>query len=598
MSLQTGKNELETVTSRRRKSRYMTRSLFTYAAMACRNLSNKRSLPMMNQEIRERYNQWLESPVFDETTKYELSDLSEDEIIDRFYTELKFGTSGVRGKLGAGTNRMNIYLIRRLSWSLGQALLAEDIADRGVVIAYDSRRNSIDFALETALVLGALGIKSYLFDDLRPTPELSFAVRHLEATAGVMITASHNPKEYNGYKVYWDDGAQIPPHQADVITRFLNECSWDVPVLTDGEALENGVLEYIGGYIDEAYLQHITDELLNTELIHTHGDQLNIVYTPLHGAGRSSVQQILSNLGFTRVTTVPEQAEPDTEFSTVPSPNPEDSGAWTLALKLAASVQGADLLLATDPDSDRLGVQCRMNNGSYYHFTGNQIGILLTNYILETLSSRGDMPDDGVIISNYVSTAMTRKLAEAYGMELRIVPVGFKFIGEQIKSMEESGKGIFLFGFEESIGYLKGTYARDKDAVLAAALTAEAALYYKANHGKTLYDVLTDLYEKYGYFIDRQESLKLEGMEGQQRIASILEALSTDSRPEIGGLKVATRSFDSGLFALEFENCGFVKARASGTEPKIRFYFCICGETMEQATTALERVKKELFEII
>lgn len=568
---------------------------------------------MMNQEIRERYNQWLESPVFDETTKYELAGLSEAEIIDRFYTELSFGTSGVRGKLGAGTNRMNIYLIRRLSWSLGQALLTEDAADRGVVIAHDSRRFSEEFALETALVLGALGIKSYLFTGLRPTPELSFAVRHLEASAGVMITASHNPKEYNGYKVYWDDGGQIPPQQAAVITRFLDDCPWDVPALTDGEALENGVLEYIDEYIDEAYLHCINGEMLNPELSREHGSELGIIYTPLHGAGCTSVQHILSNLGYPHVTTIPEQAEPDPEFSTVVSPNPEDSGAWELSLAAAKAIDsgrssrrsvdsathlGADLLLATDPDADRLGVQCLKPDGNYYHFTGNQIGILLTNYILETLSSRDELPIDGVLISNYVSTAMTRKLADAYGIELRIVPVGFKYIGEQIKNMEESGKGTFLFGFEESIGYLKGTYCRDKDAVLAAALTAEAALYYKVTCGKTLYEVLIDLYEKYGYFTDRQESLVLEGIEGQHRIAEILEVMYHDTRPVIGGLKVASRTFEKGLFTLQFENCGFIKARPSGTEPKIRFYFCICGDSMEQAQAALQNAKNELFELI
>ncbi len=551
---------------------------------------------MMNQEIRERYNQWLESPVFDETTKYELTGLSEEEIIDRFYTDLKFGTSGVRGKLGAGTNRMNIYLIRRLSWSLGQALLAEDIADRGVVIAHDSRRFSEEFALETALVLGALGIKSYLFTGLRPTPELSFAVRHLETSAGVMITASHNPKEYNGYKVYWEDGGQIPPQQASVITEFLNECPWDVPVLTDGEALENGVLEYLDIYIDDAYQQCIAGEMLNPELSQEHGSKLDIIYTPLHGAGCTSVQNVLVNLGYAKVTTIAEQADPDPDFSTVVSPNPEDAGSWKLALNTAAR-QHSDLLLATDPDSDRLGVQCRKPDGRYYHFTGNQLGILLTNYILETLLSRGELPEDGVVINNIVSTAMTRKLTDAYGIEHRLVNVGFKFIGEQIKKMEESGAGTFLFGFEESIGYLKGTYTRDKDAVLAAALTAEAALYYKVTCEKTLYEVLIDLYEKYGYFIDRQESLKLEGIEGQQRIADILKALQEDQRPEIGGLTVASRTFEDGLFTLMFENCGFIKARPSGTEPKIRFYFCICGESMEQATATLEKARKDIFEI-
>ena len=552
---------------------------------------------MITKEIKTLYNEWLESPVFSDETKDELRGLSEDEIIDRFYTELTFGTSGVRGKLGAGTNRMNIYLIRRLSWSLGQALIAEDIADRGVVIACDSRRFSEEFALETALVLGALGIKSYLFTSLRPTPELSFAVRHLETSAGVMITASHNPKEYNGYKVYWEDGGQIPPQQAAVITKFLNECPWDVPILSDGEALENGVLEYLDSYIDDAYQQCIIDEMLNSGLSRERGSELDIIYTPLHGAGCTSVQNVLANLGYSNVTTIAEQADPDPEFSTVTSPNPEDSDAWTLALKKTAK-QHSDLLLATDPDSDRLGVQCRKPDGTYYHFTGNQIGILLTNYILEVLSSRDELPEDGMVLNSLVSTAMTGKVAESYGIEHRLVNVGFKFIAEQIKEMEESGKGTFLFGFEESIGYLKGTYCRDKDAVLAAALTAEAALYYKVNHCKTLYEVLIDLYDKHGYFKDQQQALVLEGIEGKQRMSVILETPQGDDRSEIGGMKVASRIYDDGLFSVTFENCGFIKARPSGTEPKIRFYFCICGDSMDDATSKLENAKKELFTII
>ena len=544
--------------------------------------------------IKSNYEYWLESPVFDEATKDELKNLSEAEITDRFYTKLSFGTSGVRGVLGAGTNRMNIYLVRRLSHSLGKAILEHDpaAADRGVVIAYDSRRFSAEFALETALVLGALDIKTYLFDDLRPTPELSFAVRHLGAIAGVNITASHNPKEYNGYKVYWEDGAQLPPDHADKITEILAETDWDVPVLSDGEALEKGVLNYIGQEVDEAYLRCVADEMLHPEMIAEHGSRLEIVYTPLHGAGAEPVQQILGNLGFSHVAAVSSQAMPDGEFPTVSSPNPEESDAWKLALELADETK-ADLLLATDPDADRLGVQCRTADG-YYHFTGNQIGLLLTNYILET----GNPPEDGVVIHSVVSTAMTRKITEDYGVELRIVPVGFKFIGEQIKQMELSGRGTFLFGFEESIGYLKGTYARDKDAVLAAALVAEAALYYKVNHGKTLYDVLTELYEKYGYFEDLQEPLKFEGIEGQQRIREIIETLTADTRTELAGMKIDQRVSEPGLLSIFFENCGFIKARPSGTEPKLRVYFCICGNSREDAAAKLQQAKKELFEII
>lgn len=545
--------------------------------------------------IMKRYQEWLTSSVFDETIKNELTGLSQAEIQDRFYCDLEFGTSGMRGVLGAGTNRMNVYLVRRLSWSLGQAILegSPEAADRGVAIAYDSRRFSEEFALETALVLGALGIKAYLFESLRPTPELSFAVRHLQAAAGVMITASHNPKEYNGYKVYGSDGGQIPPQMAEVITSFLQNCDWDVNRLTREEALEQGLLEYIGADIDAEYLKCVQAEMLQPSLTRRHGGQLQIVYTPLHGAGRAATEKILADMGFSHVTIVEAQAQPDTEFSTVASPNPEDSGAWDLSLELASSLE-AELLLATDPDSDRMGVQCRKKDGSFHHFTGNQAGILLANYIMET----SQLPHDAVLVQNVVSTAFTAKLAAHFGVEQRIVPVGFKFVGEQIKEMEAGGPGTFLFGFEESIGYLKGTYTRDKDAVLAAALMAEAALYYKVVHGKTLHDVLLDLFDRFGYYLDEQVSLTLQGMEGKQRMAAIMEGLPQICCNSLAGQKVVSCRMQGKLFAMEFENGGFIKARPSGTEPKIRFYFCIGAETEAAAAADLKQMKKELFDIV
>lgn len=547
----------------------------------------------MNQLTWDKYQEWLTSPVFNDTTKKELASLPESEIQDRFYCDLDFGTSGVRGVLGAGTNRMNIYFIRRLSWSLGQAVLDAKIADRGVVIAYDSRRFSTEFAKETALVLGALGIKSYLFDSLRPTPELSFAVRHLNAAAGVMITASHNPKEYNGYKVYGPDGAQIAPQLAQVVTSFLQKCTWDIPRISEAEALQKNLLHYIGAEVDKEYLACIQAEMLQPSFTRTHGDKLNIAYTPLHGAGRIYVQQTLADMGFSHVHTVDAQAAPDTEFSTVKSPNPEDAEAWDLSLSLASACE-ADLLLATDPDADRLGVQCRKANGEYHHFTGNQIGILLTNYILENSL----LPDDGILVQNFVSTAFTSKLAEHFGVEQRIVPVGFKFIGEQIKEMEESGQGTFLFGFEESIGYLKGTYTRDKDAVLAAALVAEAALYYKVTHGKTLHDVLMELFARFGYYLDQQVSLTLKGLSGKTRINSIMDALPDLCRNSLAGQPIARCEMQGKLFSLEFKNGGFIKARPSGTEPKIRFYFCIAGDSEKQAADALDKMQQELFDMV
>lgn len=557
---------------------------------------------MLDKEIRDKCRYWLESPIFDNEIKQELEGLSEDEIYDRFYCDLEFGTSGVRGVLGAGTNRMNRYLVRRLSRSLGQVLLSDggdcaDCSDCSVVVACDPRKFSYEFAVETACVLAAQGIKVYLFESLRPTPELSFTVRHLGCAAGVMITASHNPKEYNGYKVYGKDGAQLAPFYADKITEVLEDCPWEVEAMPYDEAVASGMVKLIGSEVDEVYCKCVLGEMLQPQLAAEHGGELKIVFTPLHGAGAAPVQQVLEEAGFTDVIKVREQEMPDAEFSTVDSPNPEDTGAWEPALSCARQC-GAELLLATDPDADRLGVQCLTADGSYYHFTGNQIGVLLTNYILEVLAAAGDLPDDGVIVQNVVSTAMTQKLAAAYGVEQRIVGVGFKFIGEQIKLMEESGKGTFLFGFEESIGYLKGTYTRDKDAVLAAALVAEAALHYKVRYGKDLHMVLQDLFDKYGCFVDEQVGLKFEGAAGKQKILSILDLLENDTAEFVGGQRVARRGRDGKMVCIEMENGGFIKARPSGTEPKLRMYFCIGSEGAGCAYSELEQAKKEILELI
>lgn len=573
---------------------------------------------MLNKEIETRYQQWLSGPYFNETTKAELAALTDEkEIEDRFYCDLEFGTAGMRGMLGAGTNRMNLYLIRKLTYSFGQVIRdhGKEAMERGVAIACDSRRFSETFALETALVLAACGIKAYLFDALRPTPELSFAVRDKGAIAGVMITASHNPKEYNGYKVYWEDGAQIPPAQVEKIMEKLEVCGWDVPVITKEEALEQGLLEVIGRRTDDRYIARVKEQLLHADLCQAQGGDLNIVYTPLHGAGRVFVERVLSESGFSNVFTVPEQAEPDTEFSTVKVPNPEDETAWDLSLKYAES-RGADLLLATDPDSDRLGVQCRTSDGTYRHLTGNQVGAVLAYYIVSSQKEEGSLPEDGKLFQSVVSTALTEKMARDFGVPLVTLPVGFKFIGEQIKKMEETGEGTFLFGFEESLGYLKGTYARDKDAVLGAALVAEAALYYKKTQGLTLADVLNQLFETYGYFLDEQVACTLMGKDGKERIVKIMKRLEEDDRPAIGGQNIASRQYyakqqqrkDGELVPLDFpavniigitfENGGFIKARPSGTEPKIRFYFCISGSSEKDAAERLEQTKKEFFQLI
>lgn len=573
---------------------------------------------MLNKEIEDRYQQWLSSPCFDENTKAELAALTDEkEIEDRFYCDLEFGTGGMRGMLGAGTNRMNVYLIRKLTYSFGQVICdhGPEAKKRGVAIAYDSRRFSEAFALETALVLTACGIRAYLFDSLRSTPELSFAVRDKHAIAGVMITASHNPKEYNGYKVYWEDGAQLPPAEADKIMEKMAECGWDIPIITREEALESGLLEMLGQPTDNRYLACVKEQLLHPDMDQTHGGELKIVYTPLHGAGRVFVERVLSESGFSQVFTVPEQADPDTEFSTVKVPNPEDDGAWELAQKYADQQQ-ADLLLATDPDSDRLGVQCRNADGTYCHLTGNQIGAILAYYIIGSQKEEGKLPQDGVMLQSVVSTALTEPLARDMGVPLIKVPVGFKFIGEQIKKMEETGKGTFLFGFEESLGYLKGTYARDKDAVLGAALVAEAALYYKTTQGKTLADVLEELFEKYGYFLDEQVACTLMGKDGKERIGQIMDRLAADSRESLGGQTIASREnykkqeqkkdgsvlpldFPSvNILGLTFENGGFIKARPSGTEPKIRFYFCIAGTSRQDAEEKLKQTKEGFFSLI
>lgn len=573
---------------------------------------------MLNKEIETRYQQWLSSPCFDEETKSELAALTDEkEIEDRFYCDLEFGTGGMRGMLGAGTNRMNVYLIRKLTYSFGQVICdhGPEAKKRGVAIAYDSRRFSEEFALETALVLAACGIRAYLFDSLRSTPELSFTVRDKHAIAGVMITASHNPKEYNGYKVYWEDGAQLPPAEADKIMEKMAECGWDIPVMDREEALESGLLEMLGRPTDDRYISRVKEQLLHPDMDQSLGGELKIIYTPLHGAGRVFVERVLSESGFSQLFTVPEQAEPDTEFSTVKVPNPEDEGAWDLALKYADSRQ-ADLLLATDPDSDRLGVQCRGADGSWCHLTGNQVGAILAYYIIGSQKEEKKLPPDGVMLQSVVSTALTEPLVRDMGIPLIKVPVGFKFIGEQIKKMEETGKGTFLFGFEESLGYLKGTYARDKDAVLGAALVAEAALYYKTEQGKTLADVLEDLFKTYGYFLDEQVACTLMGKDGKERIGQIMDRLAADSRESLGGQIVVSRENykkqeqkkDGGVFPLDFpsvnilgltfENGGFIKARPSGTEPKIRFYFCIAGTSRQDAEEKLKQTKEEFFSLI
>lgn len=565
----------------------------------------------------DKFRLWTENPYFDKDMREELLRIKDQsEIEDRFYTDLEFGTGGMRGVLGAGTNRMNKYVIRKLSQGLAETITdhGDEACKRGVVIAYDSRRYSAEFALETALTLAANNVKVFLFESLRPTPELSFAVRFLKTTAGVNITASHNPKDYNGYKVYWEDGGQIPPSNAvQMIEKIAGLESWEIRTIAESQARESGLLVNVGQDVDRAYYQEIKKHLLFPELCKTQGKKLKVVFTPLHGTGGRLVKTILEESCFS-VFIVPEQEKPDTEFTTVKSPNPEDPAAFEIALKYAQDQQ-ADIILATDPDADRLGLYAKGRRGEYKRFTGNQIGVLLEYYLLSQKKRLGTLADNAVIVKTVASTDLGDALAERFGVKVVNVLVGFKYIGEQIKDMEENGWGTYIFGFEESHGYLAGTYARDKDAVQAAALLSEAALYYHEEEGKTLTEVLDEIFQLCGYYQDEQVAVALKGKEGKEQIVKIMERLRSEKRLEFGGVKVRsiedfqtdTRRLLSentaeriglpkeNVIRFSFEGGGFIMARPSGTEPKIRFYFCIRGNALESVAITMEKVKEAFF---
>lgn len=581
---------------------------------------------MLEKEIAARYREWLTAEWLRDEDRAELAALTDEaEISDRFYCEAEFGTGGVRGVLGIGSNRMNIYLVRRLTQALADEVLEQGGAERGVAISYDSRRYSPEFAEEAAGVLAANGVRAYLFDELHPTPMLSYAVRKLSAMAGIMITASHNPKQYNGYKVYWEDGGQLPPEQADKIIAKMDKIgNREIAVMPSEQAKAAGLISIIGQDLDDTYCAEVLGQLQNRELCRQSGEKLGIVYSALSGTGRKPVTAILRHLGFGRLYEVAEQAEPDSEFSTVAVPNPEDDGAWALSRRLAEDLaargEAVDLLLATDPDADRLGVCCRDKSGEFVRLSGNQVGVLLADYLLKQRAADGSLPDGATVVKSVVSTAMADRVVAARGASLVNVPVGFKFIGEQIKLLEERHEeSRFIFGFEESLGYLCGTYARDKDAVLAAALVAEAALYYKVRCGKSLYDVLEELYAEFGYYADEQVAVTLIGRDGRERIGEIMRRLRLDERTRLGGLAVESRedyangvrqvSTESGFAAEELdfprtEMCGVtldggrIAARPSGTEPKIRFYFCIVGENEGAARANFERVREDFFALI
>lgn len=545
----------------------------------------------MNYE--NEYKRWLESDKLAVSEKNYLKELSREEAEDSFYRDLKFGTGGLRGVMGLGTNRMNIYTVRRATQGLASEILdcGADFAEKGVVIAHDSRNNSREFALEAANVLCANGIKIYLFDDLRPTPELSFAVRYLNCARGIVITASHNPKEYNGYKVYGEDGGQIPPQTADKIIKYID----DTDIFDGVKLCDEPKINIIGEEIDRAYIKAVKAQSLGTKI----PDEFKVVYTPLHGSGNIPVRRILTETGVKNVFVVPEQEKPDGNFPTVKSPNPENSEAFDIAVGYAKK-QNADLVFGTDPDSDRIGVVVKVNNDEYKVLNGNQTGCLLLEYILRKEKENGTLPKNGAVVKTIVTSELVRRIADDYGIITLDVLTGFKFIGEKIKAFENSGEHSFVFGLEESFGYLKGTYARDKDAVVAAMLICEAAADYK-QRGMTLYDGLMELYEKYGFCAQKLKTLTLSGIDGSEKIQKMMHKFRNESMPFDVVKKL---DYKDGLSGLPKTNVlkfilpnGWFAVRPSGTEPKIKFYFEIFGDTLENAYDDLNDLAKDIFGI-
>ena len=556
----------------------------------------------------EKYNEWLNDDCFDDETKKELESIrgNEEEIKDRFYKELEFGTAGLRGVIGAGTNRMNKYTVGRATQGLANFINKMKIENPSVVISYDSRHMSKEFSEITALVLNANGIKVNLFDNLRPVPELSFSVRYLNATAGIMITASHNPPEYNGYKVYWSDGAQIiPPIDKGIIDEVLSIKDFSlIKTINKNEAIEAGLLNYVGEEIDDAFINALKSSCLNPEIIKKEAKNVKIVYTPLHGAGNLPVQRILKELGFENVYVVPEQEKPDGDFPTVSYPNPEDPKAFELALKLAKEVD-ADVVLATDPDADRLGVFSKMNNGEYVSYTGNMSALLICEYELSQQKEKGILPNNGAIITTVVSSELTKAIAENYGAKVFETLTGFKWIGEKIRKFEEENSYKYLFGFEESYGCLIAPHARDKDGISAVMALCEATAFYK-NKGWSLWEQMIKIYEKYGYYREGQVSIVLKGADGAEEIKNKMAKMRSNPPTELAALNVLeVRDYQehvikkadgevyetdlptSNVLYYELSNNSWCCVRPSGTEPKIKFYMGVKGSTMQDAENQL-----------
>ena len=568
-------------------------------------------------EYLEKYEEWCNGEIFDNETKEELLGIkkNESEIKDRFYKDLEFGTAGLRGIIGAGTNRMNKYTVTKATQGLANYILKQEGQDKGVAIAFDSRRMSPEFSEQAALCLNANGIKTYIFESLRPTPELSFTVRKLGCIAGIVITASHNPPEYNGYKVYWEDGAQIvSPKDKEIITEVNNVTDYkEIKTIAKEEAIEKGLYNVIGEDIDNAYINELKKLVLNKDIISKVQKDLKIVYTPLHGTGNLPVKRILKELGFENVYVVPEQELPDGDFPTVNYPNPEDAKAFELALKLAKNID-ADIVLATDPDADRLGVYAKdSKTGEYKSFTGNMSGLLIAEYELSQKKEKGILPDNGALIKTIVSSNMADAIAKEYDICLIEVLTGFKYIGEQIKLFEQNHNFEYLFGFEESYGCLIGTHARDKDGVVAVMALCEAAAYYKSK-GITLWDQMINIYEKYGYYKEGLVSITMKGIEGAEKIKSMLEDFRKNPLKEISNYKIeAMRDYNTGkifnyidgkeyntnlpksnVLYYDLENSAWCCVRPSGTEPKIKFYVGVKGNTEEEAENKLQVLKEEI----
>lgn len=567
------------------------------------------------------YKEWLDNPYFDEATKEELRNIAgdENEIKERFYMDLEFGTAGLRGIIGAGINRMNIYTVRRATQGLANYIIKQGGAGKGVAIAYDSRRMSPEFAEEAALTLAANGIKAYKFESLRPTPELSFAVRELGCIAGINITASHNPPEYNGYKVYWEDGAQFtPPHDKGVTEEVMAITDLSTVRTTDAQsARTSGNYQIIGREIDDKYIAQVKAQVVNQGAIDKMQDQITIVYTPLHGTGNIPARRVMKELGFTHVFVVPEQELPDGEFPTVSYPNPEAKEAFELGLKLAKE-KNADLVLATDPDADRLGVYVKdTKSGEYIPLTGNMSGSLLCEYVLSQKKAKGEIPADGQVVKSIVTTNLVDAVAKYYGVELVEVLTGFKWIGQRVLENEKTGKGTYLFGMEESYGCLIGTYARDKDAISTTAALCEAAAYYKEK-GMTLWDAMVEMYEKYGYYKDEVQAIGLKGIEGLAKIQEIMEYFRSNTPAEIGGYKVlSARDYNAGtvkdmttgaveptglpssnVLYYDLEDNAWLCVRPSGTEPKIKFYLGVKGSSLEDADVKAAKLGEAVMETV